>query len=157
MIAITNLFGEFSDLQAGQLLDESLDPLALVDTITSRYRDLWAELTGVEEFDAEEMWSAFEMLGLLTSKSVLYVCNVEEASADLGNAFTARVFERAKQEGARAVVVSAKIESEIAVLPLAEQADYLEAIGLPEPGLNRVTPTRMGRATMESWVARSEA
>ena len=54
-IAITNLFGEFSDLQAGQLLDESLDPLALVDTITSRYRDLWAELTGVEEFPGTEL------------------------------------------------------------------------------------------------------
>ncbi len=81
---------------------------------------------------------AFRMLGLLTSKPVLYVCNVEEASADKGNSFSARVFERAKQEGARAVVVSAKIESEVAVLPLEEQKEYLEAIGLEEPGLNRV-------------------
>ncbi|MCA3643681.1 MAG: redox-regulated ATPase YchF [Methylobacterium sp.] len=81
---------------------------------------------------------AFRMLGLLTSKPVLYVCNVEEASADKGNGFSARVFERAKQEGARAVVVSAKIESEVAVLPLEEQKEYLEAIGLEEPGLNRV-------------------
>ncbi|MCA3644929.1 MAG: redox-regulated ATPase YchF [Methylobacterium sp.] len=81
---------------------------------------------------------AFRMLGLLTSKPVLYVCNVEEASADKGNGFSARIFERAKQEGARAVVVSAKIESEVAVLPLEEQKEYLEAIGLEEPGLNRV-------------------
>jgi GTP-binding protein YchF len=80
----------------------------------------------------------FSMLGLLTAKPVLYVCNVEEASADQGNAFSARVFERAKAEGARAVVVSAKIESEIAVLAPDEQRDYLEAIGLVEPGLNRV-------------------
>ncbi len=55
MIAITNLFGEFSDLQAGQLLDESLDPMTLVDTITARYRDLWAELTGVEEFPGTQL------------------------------------------------------------------------------------------------------
>ena len=81
---------------------------------------------------------AFRMLGLLTSKPVLYVCNVEEGSADKGNGFSARIFERAKQEGARAVVVSAKIESEVAVLPLEEQKEYLEAIGLEEPGLNRV-------------------
>ncbi len=81
---------------------------------------------------------AFQMLNLLTSKPVLYVCNVEEASAAGGNAFSARVFERAKAEGARAVVVSAKIESEIAVLPPDEQKDYLEAVGLEEPGLNRV-------------------
>jgi GTP-binding protein YchF len=80
----------------------------------------------------------FSLLGLLTAKPVLYVCNVEEASADQGNAFSARVFERAKSEGARAVVVSAKIESEIAVLAPDEQRDYLEAIGLAEPGLNRV-------------------
>jgi GTP-binding protein YchF len=80
----------------------------------------------------------FGMLGLLSSKPVLYVCNVEEASADQGNEFSARVFERARQENAKAVVVSAKIESEIAVLPESEQADYLEAVGLAEPGLNRV-------------------
>jgi len=81
---------------------------------------------------------AFEMLGLLTSKPVLYVCNVEEGSADKGNAFSEKVFGRAKEEGARAVVVSAKIESEIAVLSAEEQKEYLEAIGLEEPGLNRV-------------------
>jgi ribosome-binding ATPase len=81
---------------------------------------------------------AFAGLGLLSSKPVLYVCNVEEAAADSGNEFSARVFSRAKEEGAIAVVVSAKIESEIAVLPAAEQADYLEAVGLSEPGLNRV-------------------
>lgn len=84
-----------------------------------------------------EAW-AFAQLGLLTAKPVLYVCNVEEASADRGNDFSNRVMAFAKKEGARAVVVSAQIESEIAVLSAAEQADYLEAIGLAEPGLNRV-------------------
>jgi hypothetical protein len=81
---------------------------------------------------------AFQALGLLSSKPVLYVCNVEEASADNGNSFSTLVFKRAAEEGARAVVVSAKIESEIAVLPADEQRDYLDAIGLSEPGLNRV-------------------
>jgi GTP-binding protein YchF len=80
----------------------------------------------------------FRGLGLLSSKPVLYVCNVEEASADKGNEFSQRVFARAKEENAVAVVVSAKIESEIAVLPLADQKDYLDAVGLEEPGLNRV-------------------
>ncbi len=54
-IARTNLFGEFSDLEAGGLLDESLDPLQLVDSIESRYRALWSELTGKERFDGSEM------------------------------------------------------------------------------------------------------
>ena len=80
----------------------------------------------------------FQSLGLLSSKPVLYVCNVDEASADKGNAFSDLVKEQAAKEGAVAVVVSAKIESEIAVLPQTEQKDYLEAVGLTEPGLNRV-------------------
>ena len=80
----------------------------------------------------------FQGLGLLSSKPVLYVCNVEEASADAGNAFSDRVAAYAGAQHARSVVVSARIESEIAVLPLDEQAEYLEAIALSEPGLNRV-------------------
>jgi ribosome-binding ATPase len=81
---------------------------------------------------------AFQALQLITSKPVLYVCNVEEASADKGNGFSERVFARAKAEGAKAVVVSAKIESEIAVMAQEDQKDFLDAVGLPEPGLNRV-------------------
>jgi hypothetical protein len=80
----------------------------------------------------------FHSLGLLTSAPVLYACNVEEASAATGNQFSRRVEERAKQEGAVAVVISAKIESEIATLPPEERADYLEAVGLKETGLDRL-------------------
>jgi hypothetical protein len=80
----------------------------------------------------------FQSLGLLSSKPVLYVCNVDEASADKGNAYSDQVRRQAAKEGAAAVVVSAKIESEIAVLPQAEQEAYLEAVGLSEPGLDRV-------------------
>ncbi|OYN92489.1 DUF4032 domain-containing protein [Parenemella sanctibonifatiensis] len=54
-IARVNLFGEFSDLEAGGLLDESLDPLALVQLIEARYRELWSELTDVEEFAGSEL------------------------------------------------------------------------------------------------------
>jgi hypothetical protein len=54
-IARTNLYGEFSDLEAGGLLDSALDPLKLVESIENRYRELWGELTGVEEFDTGEM------------------------------------------------------------------------------------------------------
>ena len=81
---------------------------------------------------------AFRGLGLLSSKPVLYVCNVEEAAAATGNDFSRRVEARAKAEGAGAVVISAQIEAEIAVLPPAERAEYLDAIGLQEPGLDRL-------------------
>ena len=80
----------------------------------------------------------FHSLGLLTSAPVLYACNVEEASAATGNEFSRKVEERAKAEGAVAVVISAKIESEIATLPPEERADYLEAVGLKETGLDRL-------------------
>ena len=80
----------------------------------------------------------FQGLGLLSSKPVLYVCNVEEASADKGNAFSEKVKAFAKTEGNVAVVVSAKIESEIAIMALGDQKDFLDAVGLSEPGLNRV-------------------
>ena len=80
----------------------------------------------------------FHSLGLLTSMPVLYACNVDEASAAAGNAYSREVEQRAKAEGAVAVVISAKIESEIAMLPAEERADYLAAVGLQETGLDRL-------------------
>ena len=80
----------------------------------------------------------FHSLGLLTSAPVLYACNVEEASAAAGNAFSRKVEARAKEEDAMSVVISAKIESEIAMLPPDERADYLAAVGLKETGLDRL-------------------
>ncbi len=81
---------------------------------------------------------AFHMLGLLTSLPVLYVCNVDETSAASGNDFSRKVEARAKEEGAAAVVISAKIEAEIAVLSREERGDYLSAVGLKEAGLDRL-------------------
>ena len=90
----------------------------------------------VERKPEEEQ--AFAMLGLMTAKPVLYVCNVEESAAATGNDFSQKVQARAKQEGAVSVVISAKIESEIAVLSREERTDYLEAVGLHEAGLDRL-------------------
>ena len=80
----------------------------------------------------------FHSLGLLTSAPVLYACNVDEASAAAGNEFSRKVEERAKAEGAVSVVISAKIESEIATLSPDERREYLEAVGLKEAGLDRL-------------------
>jgi len=81
---------------------------------------------------------AFTELQLLTSKPALYVCNVDEASAASGNAMTKQVEEYARQHNAAVIVISAEIESQLAQLPDAEQAEYLESLGLHEPGLNRL-------------------
>ena len=90
----------------------------------------------VERKPEEE--KAFHMLGLLTSLPVLYVCNVEEAAAATGNEYSRAVEKRAAEEGAAAVTISAKIESEIAVLPRDEREMFLSEIGLKEPGLDRL-------------------
>ncbi len=89
----------------------------------------------------------FHTLGLLTALPVLYVCNVDEDAAASGNAQSRLVEERARQEGAASVVISAKIEAEIAVLPVEERADYLAAVGLAEPGLDRLI--RAGYALLD--------
>ncbi len=80
----------------------------------------------------------YKQLQMLTTKPIMYVCNVEEAAAADGNDYSAKVFEHAKAEGAACVVVSAAIEAEVSVLDDAEQAEYLESMGLKEAGLNRV-------------------
>src|ERR671937_2877518 len=87
----------------------------------------------VERKPEEE--KAFRMLGLLTAIPVLYVCNVDEAAAATGNEFSRHVEARAREEGAACVLISAKIEAEIAVLPPHERAEYLAA---SEPGLDRL-------------------
>ena len=87
--------------------------------------------------DAEEE-KALQRAQLLTAKPVLYVCNVDESEAAEGNALSARVFDKAKAEGALAVVISAAIEAEIATLPAEERDAFLADLGLDETGLSRI-------------------
>ena len=81
---------------------------------------------------------AAQRLQLMTSKPVLYVCNVEEGAAAEGNAHSARVAARAAAEGAASVIVSAAIEAEVSTLPEADRAQFLEGLGLHDSGLDRV-------------------
>jgi len=90
----------------------------------------------------------FRMLQLLTAKPVLYACNVDEDSAGTGNAYSARVAERAERMGAGWVVISAAIEAEVASLESdAEKQEFLESLGLEETGLARVI--RAGYALLD--------
>jgi GTP-binding protein YchF len=90
------------------------------------------------EVSTPEEKKILDGLNLLTTKPILYVCNVEEGSAGTGNSQSDRVREMAEAEGAACVVISAAIEAEIAQLDESEQADYLETMGLTEPGLDRL-------------------
>jgi len=80
----------------------------------------------------------YSQLGLMTAKPVLYVCNVDEGSAATGNRFSDAVEDMAKRQGAGAVVISARIEEEVAQLPPAEREEFLSSLSLTEPGLNRL-------------------
>jgi GTP-binding protein YchF len=114
---------------------EAKETLGLVDRALALLRE-GKPARLIERKPEEE--KLFHSLGLLTSAPVLYACNVEEASAAAGNAFSRKVETRAKEEGAMSIVISAKIESEIAILPPDERADYLAAVGLKETGLDRL-------------------
>ncbi|MDR6509500.1 GTP-binding protein YchF [Novosphingobium capsulatum] len=94
-----------------------------------------ARLTQPKDDEEERL---FKQAQLLTAKPVLYVCNVEEESAASGNAHSARVFEKAKAEGAEAVVVSAAIEADLIGMDSEERLAFLAELGLHETGLNRV-------------------
>ncbi|MBB6249804.1 redox-regulated ATPase YchF [Nitrospirillum iridis] len=87
---------------------------------------------------SEEERGLWRQLALLTGKPVLYVCNVEEASAATGNSLSAQVAEMAKAQGAVSVVISAAIEAELSQLADEDKAEYLSSLGLEEPGLNRL-------------------
>lgn len=85
----------------------------------------------------EERW--LKVASLITSKPILYVCNVSEEEAADGNAYSETVAKMAQEQGAQSVVICASIESEIAQLESdEEQAEFLETMGLSEPGLNRI-------------------
>ena len=93
-----------------------------------------ARSVNISEDDAK----TWRMLQLLTSKPALYVCNVDEDSASTGNALSELVATRAAKDNAKSVVISAKSESELAMLAKDERGDFLETMDLAEPGLDRL-------------------
>jgi ribosome-binding ATPase len=123
---------------------EGKETLALVNRALALLRD--GKPARLTERKPEEE-KVFHALGLLTSLPVLYVCNVDEASAADGNEYSRRVKARAAAERAAAIVISAKIEAEIALLGRNERDDYLAAIGLKEAGLDRLI--RAGYALLD--------
>jgi len=114
---------------------DALQTMRLIETAIAVLEDGKPARTAEIDEDDKKAW---RMLQLLTSKPVLYVANVDEESAAEGNDFSNKVVAHAEAEGAQSVIISAQIESEMALLDDEEQAEYLGAIGLQEPGLNRL-------------------
>ncbi len=116
---------------------ESAEQLAMVEKVLAVVSkgDPARNVQVKDEAEARQL----KLLQLLTSKPAMLVCNVDEDSADKGNALSAKVEAHAKAEGLKAVVVSARIESEIAALETEEEKqEFLQSIGLKETGLARV-------------------
>ncbi|GHE99229.1 ribosome-binding ATPase YchF [Aliiroseovarius zhejiangensis] len=86
----------------------------------------------------EEDRKAWSMLQLLTTKKILYVCNVDESDAASGNAYSEAVEKMAAEQGAASVVISAKIEEEISQLDADDMEMFLGELGLKEAGLDRL-------------------
>ncbi|MBV9990782.1 MAG: redox-regulated ATPase YchF [Alphaproteobacteria bacterium] len=114
---------------------ESKEAFALMSKALVLLRD--GKPARLAELSNEER-GPYSQLGLMTAKPVLYVCNVEEGAAATGNEYSKAVEEMAKRQGAGWVVISARIEEEVAQLAAEERADFLGSIGLEEPGLNRL-------------------
>jgi GTP-binding protein YchF len=99
--------------------------LALLDSGKPARQGVWTDEEAKSVEDAQ----------LLTSKPVLYVCNVDEGGLTAENALVDAVKARAKREGALTVRLCAKVEAEVAELPEEDRAGFLEELGIHEPGL----------------------
>jgi GTP-binding protein YchF len=117
---------------------ESQEQLAVIEPAFAALRRGEPVRTLLPSLDAEKK-RLLAQLQLVTSKPVLYVANVGEEDAAKGNALSEKVAAKAKAEGTEAVVIAAAIESEVAVLEsAADKKEFLDALGLTEPGLNKI-------------------
>ena len=117
---------------------EAKAQVALIDLALAELNEGRPARRAVVSKDDTKAWN---MLQLLTSKPVLFVANVDENSAATGNEYSSRVEARATEEGAACVVISAQIEAELALLDEPDRSEYLETLGLEEPGLTRLIHT----------------
>lgn len=108
-------------------------------------------------FESKDEQQAAHDLFLLTTKPVLYVCNVDEASAKTGNDYSRRVEEMAAQEGAEAMVIAAKTEEDIASLETYEDKQmFLEELGLEQSGVNRLIQKAYALLNLETFITAGE-
>ena len=109
------------------------------------------------QFDSKDEQKIAHDLFLLTSKPVMYVCNVDEASAVTGNKYVEQVREAVKDEGAEILVVAAKTEADIAELDTYEDRQmFLQEVGLEESGVNRLIKAAYKMLNLETFITAGE-
>lgn len=113
---------------------EAQQLLAVMQPILAALREGRPARTAIPEGEEETA----RRLQLMTTKPVLYVCNVDEDHAATGNAFSDKIAARVAAEGGAMVVVSAAIEAEVSQLAAEERGEFLEGLGLKNSGLDRV-------------------
>lgn len=126
--------------------------LAVMEPVMEALRKGLPARVAMPDAKDKDACKQFKMLQLLTGKPVLYVCNVDENSAAEGNKLSAKVFAKAKAEGASAVVISAAIESEVAQLEsVEEKKEFLESLGLEEAGLAKIIRSGYALLGLETY------
>ncbi|MDR3450038.1 MAG: redox-regulated ATPase YchF [Alphaproteobacteria bacterium] len=127
-----------AEKKAKQGEKEAAEQLTVMEPALKALRDGKPARTIIPGLSPEKL-EILRQLQLVTSKPVLYVANVSEEDAAKGNALSEKVAAKAKAEGTESVVITAAIESEVAVLESAEEKkEFLSALGLEEPGLNKI-------------------
>jgi len=127
----------------------------IVCDVLNAYRDvlLQGKSARTVSFDSKDEEKKAHDLFLLTSKPVLYVCNVDEGSVKTGNAYVEQVREAIKDENAQLLVIAAKTESEIAELDSYEDRQmFLEELGLEESGVNRLVKSAFSLLNLETFI-----
>ena len=127
----------------------------LVCNVLNAYRDvlLQGKSARTVSFDSKDEEKIAHDLFLLTSKPVLYVCNVDEASVKSGNAYVEQVRQAIKDENSQLLVIAAKTESEIAELESYEDRQmFLEELGLEESGVNRLVKSAFSLLNLETFI-----
>ncbi len=114
---------------------EAKAAIALMDRALNELREGRPARAAKVPEDDRKAWKGLQ---LLTSKPIMFVCNVDEESAGTGNDYSRTVEKFAKKEGAPVVIISAQIEAELALLDAEERAEYLAELNLEEPGLDRL-------------------
>ena len=128
-------------------------------TVLEAYKDVLEQGKNarVVEFDSKEEQDAAKNLFLLTSKPVLYVCNVDEASAKSGNDYSKRVEAIAQEEGAETMIIAAKTEEDIASLETYEDKQlFLDELGLEESGVNRLIKKAYALLNLQTFITAGE-
>ena len=131
----------------------------LMCTVLEAYKAVLEQGKNAREvtFEGKDEQQAAHDLFLLTTKPVLYVCNVDEVSAKTGNDYSRRVEEMAAKEGAEAMVIAAKTEEDMASLETYEDKQmFLEELGLEQSGVNRLIKKAYALLNLETFITAGE-